>query len=111
MNKIIITIFSLACILFQLTGCSQSSILYRVNVQQGNILTQEMVNQLHPGLTKEKVIDIMGPPVLNDTFSDNRWNYVFYYKPGKGKKVTRNYVVIYFCNNRVSRIMLQGKLE
>lgn len=92
-------------------GCSQSSLLYRVNIQQGNIITQEMVKQIHKGMTKEQVADIMGPPVLTDMFNDNRWNYVFFFKPGRGKAVLRKEVIISFYNHRVSQIDSHGKLD
>lgn len=111
MKKIIITLSLLACVAFNLSGCSQSSVLYRVNIQQGNVITQDMVKQLRKGMTKEQVADIMGPPVMADTFSENRWNYVFYFKPGKGKIIVCKYVTVYFINCRVSQIFIKGKLE
>lgn len=107
MKRIIITLFSLTCIVFILTGCSQSRWLYRVNVQQGNIITAELVHKLHVGMPKEAVSDLLGPPLLVDTFNDNRWTYIYTLKPGKGKYIDRH-VVIYFCNNRVSRIKVKN---
>ena len=46
-------------------------------IQQGNIITQAMVDQLAPGVTREQVAYIMGEPVLRNTFDDDRWDYVY----------------------------------
>ena len=46
-------------------------------IQQGNIITQAMVDQLAPGITREQVAYIMGEPVLRNTFDDDRWDYVY----------------------------------
>ncbi len=55
---------------------------YRIDVQQGNVLTQEMVSQLRPGLTKDQVRFILGTPVLMDIFHGSRWDYVYWLKKG-----------------------------
>ena len=54
-------------------GCG----VHRVAIQQGNIITQDMVDQLTPGITREQVAYIMGAPVLRNTFDDDRWDYVY----------------------------------
>ena len=56
-----------------LNGCG----VHRVAIQQGNIITQAMVDQLKPGITREQVAYIMGEPVLRNTFDDDRWDYVY----------------------------------
>ena len=50
--------------------------LFKITVQQGNVLTQEMVDQLKPGMTRSQVAFIMGEPVLRNTFNENRWDYI-----------------------------------
>ena len=59
----------------QLTESGRWSIGYRVDVQQGNVITQEMLAQLQPGMDKKKVGLIMGAPVIKDTFHKDRWDY------------------------------------
>lgn len=54
-------------------GCG----VHRVAIQQGNIITQAMIDQLEPGITREQVAYIMGEPVLRNTFDDDRWDYVY----------------------------------
>jgi len=53
-----------------------------VPVQQGNVITQEMINKLKPGLTRRQVAYIMGEPVLRDTFNSSRWDYVHSFQVG-----------------------------
>jgi outer membrane protein assembly factor BamE len=70
-----------------LAGCSLPKIkfprLYRVTIQQGNVITQEMVDKLKPGMTRSQVAFIMGEPILRNTFDENRWDYVYtVYLPG-----------------------------
>ena len=64
-----------------LTGCSDFRFgfpgVYRVNIEQGNIVTQEMVDQLRPGMTQRQVRFLMGTPLIHDTFNASRWDYVY----------------------------------
>lgn len=58
------------------SGC-QFPRLYRITVQQGNVITQEMVNKLKPGMTRSQVSFVMGDPVLKNTFDENKWDYIY----------------------------------
>ena len=56
-----------------LTGCSfLPHILYKIDVQQGNVVTDEMLEKLKPGMTKSQVLFVMGSPLIVDAFRDNR---------------------------------------
>ncbi|MEM7077966.1 MAG: outer membrane protein assembly factor BamE [Pseudomonadota bacterium] len=71
---------SLACITTLIvSGCSMPKIprVHKVSVQQGNVLTQEMIDKLKPGMTRSQVAYIMGEPILRNTFNDSRWEYVY----------------------------------
>lgn len=77
-------VVAVALITGLLVGCSMPKLpkfkiprLYRITVQQGNVITQEMVDQLKPGMTRSQVAYIMGEPILRNTFDDNRWDYVY----------------------------------
>ena len=48
-----------------------------MTVQQGNVITQEMVDRLKPGMTPEQVAFVMGGPVVRNVFDDSRWDYVY----------------------------------
>ena len=71
----------LTLILSLLAACSFPKLslprLYRITVQQGNVITQDMVDQLKPGMTRSQVAFIMGEPILRNTFNENRWDYVY----------------------------------
>ncbi|MCO5787923.1 outer membrane protein assembly factor BamE [Pseudomonas sp. G11-1] len=64
-----------------LSGCGFPGV-YKIDVQQGNVVTQEMVDQLRPGMTQRQVRFIMGTPLLQDTFEPNRWDYLYSLQAG-----------------------------
>ena len=104
MQKIIIPWICLIALI--LSGCAYFR-PYKIDVQQGNIITQQEVSQLKPGMTQQQVYDLLGSPVLTNTFSDNSWHYVYYMKPGYGQ-TTEQKVTVYFNNGTVSRVMQSG---
>lgn len=59
--------------------------VYRPDLNQGMIITQEMVDQLKPGMTRRQVAFIMGPPPVTDSFNPGRWDYIEGHKPGGGE--------------------------
>lgn len=72
-----------------LAGCGNVGSLdfpgvYKIGIPQGNIITQEMVDQLRPGMTKRQVIFVMGSPLVRDPYHQDRWDYVYNYQPGGG---------------------------
>lgn len=56
--------------------------VYRIDIQQGNAITEEMIGQLQPGMNKRQVGYIMGTPLLVDAFHSDRWDYVYSMQPG-----------------------------
>jgi outer membrane protein assembly factor BamE len=66
--------FALVLLALFLSGCS--NLLYRQDIQQGNLVEQKDVNALKPGMTKRQVSLIMGAPALGTPFHENRWSYV-----------------------------------
>lgn len=59
-----------------LTGCAFPGV-FKLNIQQGNIVTPEMLDQLEKGMTPKQVQFVMGLPVLRQPFNSNRWEYVY----------------------------------
>ena len=51
--------------------------VHKVTVQQGNVITQEMIDSLKPGMTRAQVAFIMGEPIVRNTFDRNRWDYIY----------------------------------
>ena len=78
-------------------------IIYRPLVVQGNVITQETVDQLTPGMSKKQVEFALGTPLLRDVFHDNRWDY--YYGVGIGKIELEKRLSLYFENNKLARIV------
>jgi outer membrane protein assembly factor BamE len=73
---------------------------YRPDVQQGNVITSDMVEQLRPGMTKDQVRFMLGTPLLADVFHQDRWDYLYYLDPRIGERQHRN-LVIFFKDNRL----------
>ncbi|QYN44225.1 MULTISPECIES: outer membrane protein assembly factor BamE [unclassified Gilliamella] len=79
-----------------LTGCSTiDRLVYRPDINQGNYVTQDAVDLLKVGQTKEQVVFIMGSPMLTSVFGDNVWYYVFRQQPQHGS-VSQITYSIYF---------------
>lgn len=84
-----------------LSACSWQSIkeylpgVYTIDINQGNIVSQEMVDQLRPGMNKRQVTFIMGTPLLVDPFHDNRWDYLYSNEPGGEPRVQKRISLIF----------------
>lgn len=76
---------------------------YKFDITQGNPLTADKVAEIHPGMSAEQVRYTLGTPMLQDVFHDERWDYVYYDKPGY-KAAKRSHMAIYFEDGRVARI-------
>lgn len=89
-----------------LGACTASSSIfpgvYRIDIPQGNIITQEMVDQLRPGLTKRQVTFILGTPLVRDTFHQDRWDYVYSFQRGGGERAQER-LTVFFENGELSR--------
>ena len=51
--------------------------VHKIVIQQGNVITQQMVDRLKPGMTKAQALYVMGRPVLEDLFDPDRWVYIY----------------------------------
>ncbi|MDA7089268.1 outer membrane protein assembly factor BamE [Pseudomonas sp. SA3-5] len=87
--------------LLALAGCSFPGV-YKIDVQQGNVVTQDMIDQLRPGMTRSQVRFIMGNPLLTDTFHANRWDYLYSIQPGGGKRLQERVSVIFNGNDQLA---------
>lgn len=76
---------------------------YRPDVQQGNFISQEMMQQLKIGMTPAQVRFVLGTPLVNDVFHESRWDYPFRLQKGNGEVITSR-VTIYFEDGRLARI-------
>ena len=83
-----------------LAGCGWPRV-HKVIVQQGNVITQEMIDKLKPGMTRTQVAYIMGEPVVRNTFNDSRLDYV-YSLENPGFYEVSSSVSLFFENERLS---------
>ena len=85
-----------------LSGCSKLR-PYHVNVQQGNIIEQDEIAQLHAGLNKHEVKSILGTPLITNTVKANTWTYV-YTNQISGGKIENKRLVLEFKKNKLIKI-------
>lgn len=99
----LISFICTACIVLAIGGCSQFQFpgIYRVTIQQGNIITQEMVDQLKPGMTKRQVNFILGTPLVIDSFQQDRWDYIYTLKNREGETSEKKFTV-YFSDDQLT---------
>ncbi|MCY1286722.1 Outer membrane protein assembly factor BamE [compost metagenome] len=95
-TKLLLTSLTFAGLL-ALAGCSFPGV-YKIDIQQGNVVTQDMIDQLKPGMTRRQVRFIMGNPLITDTFHANRWDYLYSIQPGGGQRLQER-VSLMFDNN------------
>ncbi|WP_408157057.1 outer membrane protein assembly factor BamE [Herbaspirillum lusitanum] len=76
---------------------------YRIDIQQGNFVSKEMVSQLKPGMTREQVRFVLGTPLLADMFHANRWDYDFRLAKGNGQ-IMASRVSVFFKENLLEHV-------
>lgn len=76
--------------------------VYKIDIQQGNIIDQNMINQLKPGMTQTQVAYVMGLPLLPNSFDKNRWDYIYTLQPG-GEQRTQQTLSLFFKNDKLIR--------
>ncbi|MDH5631120.1 MAG: outer membrane protein assembly factor BamE, partial [Gammaproteobacteria bacterium] len=81
-------------LIFLTTAC-----VYKLDVHQGNILEQKDVDKLRFGFTKNQVVFVLGNSVLKDSFSSNKWIYLYQVKNGDTGEVTSKKLVLEFVND------------
>lgn len=91
-----------------LSACASSSMpgflqVYQMDIHQGNILEEEKIKRLRLGMTENEVRFLLGSPMLVDVFHQNRWDYIYYNKPGKGEPEQRR-ISLFFEGGRLARI-------
>jgi outer membrane protein assembly factor BamE len=80
---------------------------YRVDIQQGNVVTREQLALVKPGMPREQVRDVLGSPMLTSVFHAQRWDFVFENKraAGSGTAPARLAVAVHFKNDVVDRVV------
>ena len=115
MRKLLIPITVIASLL--LVACSSDPIVnrlpwvYRIDIQQGNVISQDALNQVRLGMNKRQVQFLLGTPLLADPFHAERWDYYYQYAPGTDGEgeAEKQRVSLFFENETLTR--MAGSLE
>ncbi len=100
MNKLLIPCILCLSLAMAAGGCN---LIYKQNIQQGNVIEQDQVDQLETGMSKRQVSLIMGTPAIVDPFHADRWDYVYRFRP-RGRTGAGRSITLYFENNALTRI-------
>ena len=89
-------------------GCKQVPMLpglgaHKIDIQQGNAVTQEMVAKLQPGMTRNQVRFVLGTPLLVDPFRDDRWDYFYSYMK-RGEVTEQRRLAVFFKDDKLDRV-------
>ena len=90
-----------------LSACSMPGFLspHTIDIQQGNVVTQDAVDKLRPGMTRAQVRFVLGTPLLTDMFHAQRWDYVYSYRNGQtGATESRKFAVFFDKDGRLERV-------
>jgi outer membrane protein assembly factor BamE len=93
-------VFGFALCGFAVAACSP---IYKLDIQQGNLLTKSLVDSLKPGMTKRQVTLVMGSPSVVSPFDQNRWDYVSTLRQGNGRMEQKD-LTLYFESDALARI-------
>ncbi len=94
---------SLLAAILLLSGCFS---VYKLEIQQGNIVTQEMIDKLKPGLTRSQVRYVLGTPLVIDPFHQDRWDYYYYLRHSNERTGESRHLTVIFKNDLL--IAVQG---
>ena len=85
--------------------------VYRIDVQQGNLLEDKDIGQVEVGMTRSQVQFLLGTPMVSDSFHHDRWDYAYYFRQGRSRDVQHRWLIVYFQNERVARIERDVELQ
>lgn len=93
------------CLLSCLTACGFVGFpgVYKIDVEQGNIVTEDVVDQLERGMSRRQVRFILGTPLVEDTFNRERWDYPYVIKNGE-KIIRKSRVTVFFDGDRLINV-------
>lgn len=98
------TLILAAAVVTTLSACAViDPLVYKINIPQGNYIEQRDVDNLRVGMTREQVQFVLGKPVVENSFRDDTWVYMYRLKPGRGNTVTRE-LSVYFNNDLLADI-------
>lgn len=103
-----LTVLLLAALCLSACGFVGFPGVYKINVEQGNIVTPEMVGQLQPGMSRRQVRFILGTPLLEDPFNQDRWDYPYVKRNGQNI-LSESRLMVYFEDDTL--LGFEGDIE
>ncbi len=88
-----------------------SGCVYQAALSQGNLLDQDDVDQAEVGMTKGQIRFLLGTPMIDDPFHENRWDYIYYLRIGREKAIFKRWLSVYFEGDNVSEIIRDQELR
>ena len=85
--------------------------IFRIDVQQGNLLEESVIDQVAVGMTRSQVQFLLGSPMIADSFHENRWDYTYYFKQGRSQEVERRWFIVHFETDRVVSLDKNALIE
>lgn len=99
MLKHLISILSAAALAL-LAGCG----VHKIDIQQGNVVDEAMLKQIHTGMSKRQVKFVLGTPMLEDPFHTDRWDYVYLFSKD-GTTKDKRHLTLYFKDDTLDKIV------
>ena len=93
-----------AAAMLLLIALGAGACVHRPYIQQGNYLETGDVDQVTTGMTRSQVRYLLGTPMISDPFTAQRWDYIYTLKRGRARKIDRAHFVVYFEDDKVSRV-------
>jgi len=81
-----------------------SACVFRVDVQQGNLLEQNDIEAIKPGMTRSQVRFLLGTPLVESPFHPDRWDYMYFFRQGRSRTAERQWLIVFFDDERVREI-------
>lgn len=94
-----------------LTGLWLNACIYRIDIQQGNLLEESVIDQVEVGMTRSQVQFLLGSPMVDDSFHPDRWDYTYYFLQGRSRDVEQRWLVVYFQEDRVVNLDKNALIE
>jgi len=88
-----------------------SGCVYRASISQGNLIKQEDLDQVEVGMTRNQVRFLLGTPLVDDPFHQERWDYVYFVRLGRNPATFKRWVTIAFENDIVTTINADQELD
>jgi len=88
-----------------LLGATLPGCVYRMDIQQGNFLEGKTVNKLEVGMTRVQVRYLLGTPMVPDVFDKDRWDYLYYFKRGRSRRIAERHLTVFFKDDKVTRFV------